>query len=173
VEPVDPQQVKLLAAILYTDENLLEKSFSLLADSFGPIDFRSPVFPFTVSEYYHAEMGSPVHRIFIAFERLVEPGDLACLKIESNRIEDQLMIAGNRRVNVDTGYMDFDKVVLASAKYNGDKVYLAKGIWADLTLRYAKGEFHPYPWSFPDFKEGLYNKIFMEIRRRYKKQLKV
>lgn len=172
MEPATPQQVKLLAGILFTDKGLLQHCSTLLADSFGPIDFRSRVFPFTVSDYYFSEMGSPIHRIFVSFERLVGPGDLVNIKLQSNQIEGKLTVSGKRKVNIDTGYLDFDKVVLASAKYNGDKVYLGRGIWADLTMRYAKGEFRPYPWSFPDFKEGLYNKIFMEIRRRYKRQVK-
>lgn len=172
MEPESPQAVKLLAGLLYTDETLLNHAFKLLEETFGKIDFRSRVYPFSVSDYYYPEMGSPVQRLFVSFIQLVLPGDLADLKIQSNRIEDKLMVAGNRRVNIDTGYMDFDKVVLASAKYNGDKVYLAKGIWADLTLRYSRGKFRSYPWSFPDFKNGLYNPVFMEIRRRYKRQLK-
>jgi hypothetical protein len=77
-----------------------------------------------------------------------------------------------RRVNLDPGIMDYDKFVLASAKYNGQKVYLDRGIWADLTLHYEKGRFDPYPWSFPDFKSRIYDGAFMEIRQLYKKQRK-
>jgi len=58
------------------------------------------------------------------------------------------------------------------AEYNGQKVYLDRGIYADLTLRYEKGNYYPYPWSFPDFKEGLYNQTFLRIREIYKAQLK-
>jgi hypothetical protein len=75
-------------------------------------------------------------------------------------------------VNLDAGYMDYDKVVLVSAKYNGQKIYLDQGIWADLTLHYEKGQFNPYPWSFPDFKMGIYNDVFMEIRKKFKLQRK-
>jgi len=49
---------------------------------------------------------------------------------------------------------------------------MAQGIYADLTLYYEKGSFHPYPWSFPDFKSGQYNKPFLRIRELYKAQLK-
>jgi hypothetical protein len=68
--------------------------------------------------------------------------------------------------------MDTCKVILASAKYNGQKIYMARGIYADLTLYYEKGSFHPYPWSFPDFKSGQYNRPFLRIRELYKVQLK-
>ncbi|RPJ03325.1 MAG: DUF4416 family protein, partial [Spirochaetaceae bacterium] len=77
-----------------------------------------------------------------------------------------------RKVNLDPGILDYDKFVLASAKYNGQKVYLDMGIWADLTLHYEKGKFDPYPWSFPDFKSRIYDGAFMEMRRLYKDRRK-
>ena len=46
------------------------------------------------------------------------------------------------------------------------------GIYADLTLRYEKGNYFPFPWSFPDFKEGHYNKMLLRIRELYKQQRK-
>jgi hypothetical protein len=64
--------------------------------------------------------------------------------------------------------MDLNKVVLASAKYNGQKIYLDHGIYADPTLWYEKGSFHPYPYSFPDFKTGEYIETFIQIRALYK-----
>jgi len=64
--------------------------------------------------------------------------------------------------------MDVCKVILASAKYNGQKIYLTDGIYADPTLHYEKGHFHPYPWSFPDFKTGQYERTFTRIRELYK-----
>ena len=73
-------------------------------------------------------------------------------------------------MNIDCGYIDYDKVVLASAKYNGNKIYLDYGIWADLTLFFEKGKFYPYPWSFPDFRSGMYDAVFVEMRTRYKLQ---
>jgi len=77
-----------------------------------------------------------------------------------------------RKVNLDPGYLDYDKFVLASAKYNGQKIYLDCGIWADLTLHYEKGKFDPYPWSFPDFKSRMYDGAFLEMRRLYKDRRK-
>jgi hypothetical protein len=101
---------------------------------------------------------------------LIHPKELARIKIETNGIEDLLSVKHNRKVNLDPGIMDYDKVVLASAKYNGQKIYLDHGIWADLTLHFEKNRFDPYPWSFPDFKKGLYNDVFLKIRQKYKGQ---
>ena len=63
-------------------------------------------------------------------------------------------------------------MVLASAKYNGQKIHLGRGIYADLTLHYEKGHFQPYPWTFPDFKSGRYEKVFLRMRELYKIQMR-
>jgi hypothetical protein len=186
VKPEEPGPVKLIVGILYSDEGLLEKGLSLLSEAYGSLDFRP-------------EMGSPIFRIFVSHERLIHPRGLSRIKVETNTMEEKLAVdlrsgrVGNlpertanlpeasenlpegvprRKVNFDPGYLDYDKFVLASAKYNGQKIYLDHGIWADLTLHYEKGRFDPYPWSFPDFKAGLYDAVFLEIRGRFKEQRK-
>jgi hypothetical protein len=170
VKPREPGRVKLFAGILYSDASRLADALVLLQERYGEIDYRSRSFPFTFTDYYAAEMGDAIFRVFVSFGLLVHPNQLARIKKETNGIEDRLAVDGKRKVNIDCGYMDYDKVVLASAKYNGQKVYLDLGIWADLTLHYEKKRFEPYPWSFPDFKSGLYNDVFLTIRRRFKAQ---
>lgn len=170
MKPVDVEPVKLFFGVLYSDETLLEKAFELIEAWHGPIDFKSDPVPFDVTDYYAPEMGGPIRRMFASMEKLISPKRLARTKLESNDIEESLAVGGDRKVNLDPGYLDFDKVVLASVKYNGDKVYLDHGIWADLTLRYKNGTFEPYPWSFPDFKAGLYTGVFKTIREKYKSQ---
>jgi len=163
---------KLISGVLYTDKNLLQQAKTLMIQNYGEIDFESDAFIFDVSDYYHQEMGSQIYRIFWSFEKLINPKDIAQIKIEYNEIEDSLAINGNRKVNLDAGYLDYDKIVLASAKYNWQKIYLDYGIYADLTLRYEKGNYLPFPWSFPDFKEGHYNLTLLKIRDIYKLQRK-
>jgi hypothetical protein len=171
--PQPPLPVKLIVAVLYSDEALLLAARERLLQQFGPIDSTSPRFPFEETSYYVPEMGAPITRLFYAFGKLISPGELAHVKIAANAIEDELAIAGRRKVNLDPGYIDTDKLVLASAKYNGQKIYLAEGIWADLTLHYAKGHFSAYPWSFADFRSDEYEKTFLRIREIYKGQLKL
>ena len=172
MKPQEPGPVKLFVGVLYSDATLLAKAFSMLDQRYGEIDFRSCSFSFDISDYYVSEMGSPIYRIFVSFEILIRPPMITTIKLETNKIEDKLAVDQKRKVNLDPGYMDYDKVVLASAKYNGQKIYLDRGIWADLALHYVKGKFIPYPWSFPDFKRGMYNDVFLEIRHRFKIQRK-
>lgn len=172
MKPTDPQPVKLFIAVLFSDDALLNKSLGLCKQQFGEIDCRSERFPFNVTDYYEEEMGAPIYRQFFSFAPLVDPGRLAAMKVRTNAIEDSISEYGARKVNLDIGYMDYHKVVLASAKFNGQKVYLNHGIYADPTLYYRKGAFHPYDWSFPDFKSSdRYYNALLEIRRIYKDQL--
>jgi hypothetical protein len=170
MKPAEPDRVKLFVGILYSDEKLLDRAVDILQKKYGELDYISEPFSFDITDYYEPEMGSPIVRKFVSFERLVHPKELARIKIETNSIEDLLAVKHNRKVNLDPGIMDYDKVVLASAKYNGQKIYLDHGIWADLTLHFEKNRFDPYPWSFPDFKKGIYNDGFLKIRQKYKGQ---
>lgn len=168
MKPIEPDPVKFFVGILFSNEQLMDKAIDLLADQFGEIDFTSREFEFNVSNYYKEEMGYPISRKFISFKNLINPGNLVKIKIETNKIENLAGLDGRRKVNLDPGYMDYNKVVLASAKYNGQKIYLDHGIYADLTLLYEKRNFQPFPYSFPDFKTGQYNETFVQIRTLYR-----
>jgi len=165
--------VKLFAAILFHSPEALADAFQKLETAFGPIDFKSPSIPFTVTDYYEDEMGPKLSRIIISFERLVGGELLADIKLTTIEIENVLKMGGQgRSVNIDSGYLDHDKVVLASTKKGAFKIYAQKNIWADMTLHYAKGHYIPFDWSFADFKDGRYEAAFMRIRDLYKKSLK-
>jgi len=172
MKPLDVQLVKVFCGILWSNDQCLEQALGQCRETFGPIDFESPDLPFDVTDYYVPEMGTPIFRRFVSFEPLRDPGGLADWKLKTNAIEERLQQNDNRRVNLDIGYLDYDKVVLASAKYNGQKVYIGDGIYADLTLHYSKGGFEPFPWAFPDFRDGRYDAFLLEIRRRYKLEVK-
>ena len=169
-QPVKP--VKFFVGALYSDADRLARARELCEQRFGPIDFASQDFPFDVTDYYVPEMGAPIYRTFWSFAHLLPPESLVEVKLATNEIEDILSDEGKRKVNLDSGYLDYDKVVLASAKYNGQKIHLGRGIYADLTLHYEKGHFQPYPWTFPDFKSGRYEKVFLRMRELYKIQMR-
>ncbi|MBN2054972.1 DUF4416 family protein [bacterium] len=133
----------------------------------GPVDFVTAPVRFLVSRYYEEEMGADLWRRFISLERLMSPGILADMKRWTMIAEEQFAAAGHRVVNLDPGYLDYNKMVLASTKFNGQKIYLEKGIYADLTLFYFKGRFDSFPWTFPDFRDGAYETEMRAMRERY------
>ncbi len=171
--PASPDPlVKAFAAVLYADAAALEEALPRLAAAFSPLEQRGAPHPFDQTDYYAVEMGAGLQRVLVSFARLEPPGWLVEAKRAAIVIEDALRVAGRRRVNVDVGYLDLGKVVLASSKGRPSKLYLAHGIWADLTLTYAQGRYQPLPWSFPDFRSGRYDAELLALRTRYKAQLR-
>ncbi|SVB30176.1 uncharacterized protein METZ01_LOCUS183030 [marine metagenome] len=112
-------------------------------------------------------MGAPLQRRLIFFETLLPPAEIVHIKLRCNDIENTLAVDRNRTVNLDAGYMDHNKVILASAKEAGQKIYLDSGIYADIMGRYEKGRYRPFDWTFPDFRDGRYDEEFLAVRRIY------
>lgn len=172
MKTTEPQPVKYFIGALFSDATALEKAISICEKEIGIIDLRGDDFPFEHTRYYNDEMGQPIFRTFLSFEGLISPGELATLKVLCNDIEKRVSTSGARKVNLDIGYLDFHKVILASAKYNGQKIYLDQGIYADPTLVFEGGQFKSMENTFPDFKTGDYSEVFTDIRNRYKAQLR-
>ncbi|HMA65069.1 MAG: DUF4416 family protein [Fibrobacterota bacterium] len=171
IKPVQP--VKYFIASLYSSKEMLAKALQIAKDRWGDSDYESTDFPFDVTDYYEPEMGGGINRKLIVFQTLYSPTLLVDMKLGCNAIENELAVDGKRLVNLDAGYLDHNKVILASAKEAGQKVYLDKGIYADLAGRYKNGKYQPFEWSFPDFRDGRYDKDLIAIRKIYMKQLKV
>ncbi len=167
-EPKPALPVKLFIAVLYRRQEELQPLRKHLIDAFGDIDYTSPAFPFPCGGYYAEEMGEPLWRIFYSFRELIDPSAIRVIKLRTNEIEKRMAVAGKRTVNLDPGYVDYGKVVLASMKGHNQKVYLGDGVWADINLLYEKGKFRTLDWTFPDFREGLYDRVLLHIRAKYK-----
>ena len=137
----------------------------------GRIDHESGDIPFDAVDYYVAEMGTPLSRRLAFFEKLQPADCLVMAKTATARMEDELRDPqGKRRVNLDVGYIDHHKVVLASLKEAGQKIYLGDGVYGDWVLRFHQGRFVSFPWTFPDFSDGRYNDELGAVRRSYLRQ---
>lgn len=170
-----PQPVKAIIGVLTVDPDLLSTVYTELTERLGPIDFTSELLPFTSTTYYEAEMGPNIQRQFISFERLIDGGTLAEMKLFTNKVEQAFAIntpkADARRVNLDVGYICLAKLVLASTKDHAHRIYLSDGIYAEITLRFYRKTFQPWEWSYPDYRSPTYIAIFNQIRKIYRKQL--
>ena len=167
-----PLPVKYFVAVLFRDEEYVSQAKEELTARWGKMDFAGPDHPFDITDYYEPEMGTPLNRRLISFEQLYSPTLIVDMKLECNNIETALAVGNRRRVNLDAGYLDHNKIILASAKEAGQKVYIDKGIYADLSGRYKAGKYRPFEWSFPDFKDGRYDEELLFIRKLYRRQLK-
>jgi hypothetical protein len=164
--------VKYFVAALWADAAALPEALARLCERFGAIDFEGPDHAFDLTDYYTPEMGAGLIRRLVAFEPLASPENLAASKHACIGIEAALASPRGRRVNLDVGYLDHNKIVLASVKAAGQKIYLSDGIYADLVARYAQGRYQPFAWTFPDFKDGRYDAELSALRARYLEQVK-
>ena len=170
-----PQSVKAIIGVLTPEPCLLPTVYAELTHHLGPIDFASELLPFASTTYYESEMGPGIQRQFISFERLVDAGTLAEMKLFTNKVEQAFTVKKPereaRRVNLDAGYLCMAKLVLASTKDNAHRIYLRDGIYAEMTLRFYRKTFQPWEWSYPDYRLPTYIAIFNQIRKIYRKQL--
>lgn len=164
--------VKLIIGFIFREDPLFYKTLTLLKKYFGIIDFESQPLPFQHTAYYDKEFGKNLKRKFISYKKLFLPEDLPRIKTITNKIEKKLSIAASRRINIDPGYLDLAKVILASTKDYKHRIYLNRGIFAEVTLFYQGGTFKSWDWTYPDYKTSEYIAIFNQIREIYARQIK-
>lgn len=166
VSAVEP--VMYFVAVLYREEDAYASARQHLVERWGELAFEGPSHPFDVTDFYAPEMGAGLVRRLIAFADLKPPDFLPDAKHGCNELEKSLALGASRRVNLDIGYLDHNKIVLASVKAAGQKIYLGAGVYADLVGRYKSGRYQPFEWTFPDFRDGRYDDDLVKIRQLYK-----
>jgi hypothetical protein len=170
-----PLPVKLFCGILTSLPQIVPEIRERLTAAFGEIESESNPFPFDLTHYYDTEMGAPISRLFFAFADLVAPAQIASIKKVTNGLEvsfAEMNQTVRRPANLDPGYLEESKIVLASTKNFYHRILLANGIYGEVTLHFSEGAWHPFPWSFPDFRSGRYDDFFTGLRRIYRSQIK-
>jgi hypothetical protein len=180
-EPKEPDPVLLVVAVFSRWLEAIDWSRDRLQNRYGPILRPSTVFDFVETDYYNDEMGIGLKKQFFAFERLIRPDELASIKLATNEIEKHAASADDwslartgvaRPVNLDPGYLHSGKWVLATTKDQSHRVYLGQGIYGEVTLRFERGEYVPWPWTYPNYCRRDYREFFAQIRSDYLKLLK-
>lgn len=174
-EPNQPEEVKLIAGMLTSKVELFDTARELLVKEFGPVDSESGILDFNYTDYYEKEFGAGIKRRFISFKELVNPGNLASIKVITNNLEKKFLKtpSQNRQINIDPGYISCGKLILASTKDQQHRIYLGNGIYAEVTLRFRGGSFESLEWTYPDYRTPAYIEIFNQFRQLYMKQRKL
>lgn len=168
-ERVEP--VMVLVSVIHRSDEALKRAAAGLEETFGSPRLRSEPYRFDMSPYYEEEMGTALQRVWLVFGRLDDPARLPGWKLSCYRLEGRLSTDGRRTVNLDPGYMDLGKLVLASFKPAPEKVYMGDGVWAHTCLLYGHGRFTAPEHSFPDFADGRFDEFLTEVRRAYRRLL--
>ena len=171
-EPRQAEDVKLISSLFSSQASLINNVISELEEIFGPADWRSPELLFDRTTYYAKEMGWPLHRRFISFKRLIRPEEIVEIKLATNKVEARHSQEGKRRINIDPGYISLERLVLATGKNYTHRIYLGKGIYADLTLIFHQGCFRALGWTYKDYADPNIMNYFRDVRERYKVQIR-
>ncbi|MBQ9874306.1 MAG: DUF4416 family protein [Thermoguttaceae bacterium] len=179
IRPCKP--VLLLVAAFGSSEEALALGKERAEKRFGPIAKESATYRFEdFTRYYENEMGASLPKRFWVFENLVDPSELASIKIETNSWEEEIgaRLYGEgkattpRPLNLDPGYIELGKLILASTKDHAHRIYLRDGIFAETTLMYAQKRWRALPWSYADYQNPKNQDFFTECRAYLRERLK-
>lgn len=172
-QPNQPSPVKLIVGQLTRDPALFDLAAARMTTLFGPIDLTSETIPFTDTDYYSKAMGQNLLRQFVSFTDLIDPGRLAQIKHASNQFETDLAETApgralnvQRPINLDPGYLDPSKLVLATTKNYSHRIYIGSCMYAEATLHYHHGSWHAWPYTYPDYASPAYHDFLTSARQK-------
>ena len=169
-----PQPVMLLTGLIYRNIEIVKSAKIKLIDNFGEIYHQSIPIPFNFTKHYNKEMGEGLMREFISFKKLINVNNIPKIKLITNETESEFADSsnGNRQINIDPGYINAEKLVLATTKNYGHRPYLTDGIYAELTYRFIKKSFTTLEWTYPDYRTKEAISMFNGWRKWYLEELK-
>lgn len=169
-----PKTVMLLIAVCSRHDSALQWAQERASSEFGPSVNTSDAFPFHQTDYYSSSMGEDLKKQFLAFEDLIDPGQIRQIKRMTNEWEFEYAQQADhdeeRPLNLDPGYLSEAKLVLASTKDHAHRIYLDDGIYAEVTLHYQGGGWQKLPWTYPDYQEAGYQEFFLCCRKSLREQ---
>jgi hypothetical protein len=175
-KPKEPNPVKLIIGILAANYHCLHTAADALTDKFGKVDFTSEVWPFDKTDYYKDQTGPRILRQFVSIKQLIDPGKLAKVKHQTNKLEQKLAarlgLPLTRPVNLDPGIIEPSKLVLVTTKNYSHRIYIGKKMYAEVTLIFDKGHWRPQAYTYPDYRQQCYFDFFEKVRTRLLEQLK-
>jgi hypothetical protein len=161
-----PNKALLIFAIMWNENKVenLNAAIKILESKFGKIVKKSDDFILSYSNYYEKEMGEGLKKSFFMTDFIIDKEDSINLKHYTMNLEDDFRENGRRTVNIDPVYLDEYQVVALSHKNKGSRIYIGKGVYAEMELLYHHGSFQPLLWTYLDYK---YNVNFFNEARKY------
>jgi len=171
----DFEPEKLIIGVIYNDKDVFDSAMKILREEYGETDGESEKFSFSeeFSTYYDGELGGEGQRIIYSFKNLVDPARQAEIKARTNEIEKLFTKNGGRLINLDPGFINHGRLMLATTKNAGFRIPISDGIYTELTLFYARGEWHKLPWTYRDYQSEKVQKFLTLARNEYLKQRKL
>ena len=169
-ELTNPVKANLTVSVMFRDENLLAEVRSILGKKYGKIDAVSDAYNFSsISPYYDPEMGSDIKKIIFSFKKTVPRDILANVKLFCVKIEQKYSRNGHRLVNLDPGLLTLENFILATGKNYSHRIYLKKGVFAEVTLMFGKKNvIKELPWTYRDYLYEPARSFLLYVREIYR-----
>ncbi|MEF3254800.1 MAG: DUF4416 family protein [Deferribacterales bacterium] len=160
-----PSDVVLFNAVMY-NVKFIKDPLTIIENIFGEIIDKTDLIDFVHTDYYQKEFGEDLKKIFVAHNLFFQPDKLIDFKLMAIEVEDRFKIGGERKLNLDPGYVAVEKVVAASTKNFTHRIYLGKGIYGDLQLQRRGKSYRSLPWTFYDYALPDTLKFFDRVRNK-------
>jgi len=169
-----PKRVKVICGFIYKEESIYLSVKKIIKQKLGKIDYESEKLNFNFTDYYYEEIGEPLWRRFISLKKLNNPSasKFVKMKLWCIKLEKKFSSNNKRQINIDPGYLNLARLVLLTTKDFSHRIYLDKGIYAEVTLHYSHNNYNDFAWTYPDYRTKEYKNIFLKVRQIYKAQLK-
>ncbi|MEM3374375.1 MAG: DUF4416 family protein [Candidatus Woesearchaeota archaeon] len=170
--PKEKPKANLVISIMFSKFLLNSEKYRLLIETlnrnFGNIILEDGFFDFDFTNFYEKEFGKNLIKKYICFDFFGSFGieKLPKLKLMCYDIEKSFLINDKRLFNVDVGYVKSNAVVFASFKERAHRIYLSKGVYADLQLVYENNDWKEFKWTFSDiiYKKNFFSKLRIMIK---------
>jgi len=168
-----PKPVKPFFAVSSHSTELINKVSAKISQLLGEPDIISSMYDFSsFTTYYEKDMGKNLKKQFLCFPKLIGPEDLIQLKTIAIDLEKESSSpVVKRAINIDPGYIDLSKVVLASHKDASYRIYVGTFTFAQITLLFNKGTFRTLDHVYSDYKSESTIHFFNTARTVYHAQL--
>lgn len=161
-----PFLVKPFGAIMATSAEMLENARAEMVRLFGPVEIQTSIYPVDeFTRYYRPEMGAGLVKQFLAFKKLLSVADMNQSKFRTAQAEDAYRRDGKRTINLDPGYLTLDKLVLYTTKNFTHRIFIARGVFAEITLTYTRNGWRTHSWTYPDYQTDAALAFFNRMRQ--------
>ena len=159
--------VKLIVGLISSQPKSFALAERILHKKYGAPDRESRVLDFSSTKYYEKEFGTDLKKKFLSFKKLISLKESYKIKLFTNALERKLSHDKKRTVNIDPGYVTLTNLVLFTTKPRGHRIYIDRGIYAEVELFFEKKTFRPSGCAYPDFKTEEYIHFFNAERASY------
>lgn len=137
---------------------------------YGPIAEQMEPIVFDFTDYYTAEMGPSLFKTLVSFAAPFPRDGLISAKERCAALEEKQKLRTGRTgrgINLDPGLLTLENFVLATTKNRAHRIYLGRGVFAELTLLYRHGgDFNALPWTYNDYKDPRVQTFLKRQRTR-------